>query len=115
MFVNPNSCKYICINILCLMKKTRIKKIGNSHGVIIPKDILAKANISERVVITAENNRIIISADAELTINESLQRDLEGFEVYVLEKNVLSFKGIEIALNDEQIVNLNNQYINERM
>lgn len=97
------------------MKKAKIVKIGNSHGVVIPKDILAKANISDHVVLRAENNKIIISADEEFTINERIQQDLRGLGVTVLNKNVLSFKGFKIALNDEQILNLNNHYKNEKI
>jgi antitoxin MazE len=43
--------------------KTTIRKMGNSHGVIIPKPLLAElgANANDQVDMEVENGKIVIS------------------------------------------------------
>jgi antitoxin MazE len=45
------------------MMKNTIRKIGNSHGVIIPKPLLAElgAKANDQIDITIVNRRIVIS------------------------------------------------------
>ena len=39
-----------------------VKKIGNSQGIILPKQLMAICSIKDRVSVTVENNHIVISA-----------------------------------------------------
>jgi antitoxin MazE len=41
--------------------KTRIVRIGNSHGVPIPKRMLVKAGLTQEVELHAEDGRIVIA------------------------------------------------------
>jgi len=47
------------------MKQQTLRKIGNSVGIIIPKDILNELDLFEgkKVYINKENNNIVISKD----------------------------------------------------
>ena len=47
------------------MKQQTLRKIGNSVGIIIPKDMLDELNLAEgkTVYINKENNNIVISKD----------------------------------------------------
>lgn len=40
--------------------ETQIRKVGNSKGIIIPKSMIEKYHLIDRVIITEENNCIII-------------------------------------------------------
>lgn len=40
--------------------KTRIVRIGNSQGILIPKLLLQHSNLSDQVELEAEHDRIII-------------------------------------------------------
>ena len=40
---------------------TKIIQIGNSQGVCIPKPLLAQMEVGERVILTVEGNKLIIS------------------------------------------------------
>lgn len=91
------------------MKKTKITKIGNSYGVVIPKEILAKANISDNIIITVEDNKIVISRDSEISLNKTVEDRFKELHIQVLPRNVISLQGLEIPLNTEQINLLNNQ------
>jgi len=42
--------------------RTAIRNIGNSKGIIIPKNILAQCDIENDVTIEVKNNHIIIAA-----------------------------------------------------
>lgn len=96
------------------MKKTKIKKMGNSHGIIIPKEILAKANITDHVILTADDKKITITPFENIDINQRLQDELKEVGLSILDNNIVSFNGLKLALNQEQISSLINQFINGR-
>ncbi|HEY0055345.1 MAG TPA: AbrB/MazE/SpoVT family DNA-binding domain-containing protein [Pedobacter sp.] len=41
--------------------RTRVRDIGNSKGVILPKSLLSKCYIEEEVTLEVKDNKIIIS------------------------------------------------------
>ena len=43
----------------------KVKKIGNSKGIILPKNLLEMCEIEEEVSLTVEDNHIIISASGK--------------------------------------------------
>lgn len=91
------------------MKKSKIKKIGNSQGLIIPKEMLALANISEHVIISVEDNKIIVKPDFDITLNQTVQDCFKKLKIELLPENVIRLQGLELPLNSEQINLLNNQ------
>jgi antitoxin MazE len=56
--------------------KIDIIRIGNSHGIRIPKPILEQCNLSGQVDMSVENNRLVIVAanDARAGWNEAFQK-----------------------------------------
>lgn len=92
------------------MKRTTIRRMGNSQGVIIPKELLAKANIDTNVVISVIDNNIVISKDTDICLNDSVKDLLTDVAIELLPENILSLKGLKIPLNEEQINLLNNQF-----
>ena len=40
--------------------RTAIRKMGNSHGVIIPKPILAQTGLGDEAEMSVENNAIVL-------------------------------------------------------
>ena len=91
------------------MKKSKIKKIGNSQGLIIPKEMLTLVNISEHVIISVEDNKIVIKPDFDISLNETVQDFFRKMNIELLPENVLRLEGLELPLNSEQINLLNNQ------
>ena len=83
--------------------------MGNSQGILIPKELLAKANINKNVVISVVDNKLIISNDVDVSLNNDVRAHLQDVSIELLPKNVLSLKGLKIPLNEEQITLLNNQ------
>ncbi len=55
--------------------KVDIIRIGNSHGIRIPKPILEQCSLSGQVDMSVENNRLVIAAanDARAGWNEAFQ------------------------------------------
>lgn len=91
------------------MKRTTIRKMGNSQGILIPKELLAKANINKNVVISVVDNKLVISNDVDVSLNNEVRAHLQDVSIELLPKNILSLKGLKIPLNEEQITLLNNQ------
>lgn len=91
------------------MKRTTIRKMGNSQGILIPKELLAKANINKNVVISVVDNKLVISNDVDVSLNNDVRAHLQDVSIELLPKNILSLKGLKIPLNEEQITLLNNQ------
>jgi antitoxin MazE len=46
---------------------TKVRKIGNSKGILFPKTILEKSGIKDTVQLTVKNNEIIIAPKASKT------------------------------------------------
>ncbi|WP_143959636.1 AbrB/MazE/SpoVT family DNA-binding domain-containing protein [Litoribacter populi] len=42
--------------------KARLRKIGNSQGIILPKEVIEMCNLEKEVEITVSENKIIIQA-----------------------------------------------------
>lgn len=83
--------------------------MGNSQGILIPKELLAKANINKNVVISVVDNKLVISNDVDVSLNNDVRAHLQDVSIELLPKNILSLKGLKIPLNEEQITLLNNQ------
>jgi antitoxin MazE len=52
-------CSY---NVITMLTKTRIVRIGNSKGIRIPKTLLDEAELPEEVELHAERGRLIVQA-----------------------------------------------------
>lgn len=42
--------------------KAKIRKIGNSRGIILPKDVIERCGLEDEVVITVLNDHVLIQA-----------------------------------------------------
>jgi len=65
--------------------KTKIKKIGNSYGIIIGKQILDQLHVTDEVSISVKDSKIIIEAVKA--------KPRENWEELLLKANSLEDKG----------------------
>lgn len=78
--------------------RTKVRKIGNSYGILLSKKVLEQANIKGEVALSLVDNKIVIEA-----INDNPK---EGWEEALLKAN---------SLNDKEVFfeNFNNQFDEE--
>ena len=75
--------------------KTKVRKIGNSYGILLSKRILEQAKVKDEVSLSIENNKIIIEP--------AKHNPREGWEEMMIK--VGSLKDREIFLE-----NVNNKF-----
>lgn len=78
--------------------RTKVRKIGNSYGILLSKKVLEQANIKGEVALSLVDNKIVIEAIKD--------NPREGWEEALLKAN---------SLNDKEVFfeNFNNQFDEE--
>ncbi len=56
--------------------KTKLRKIGNSYGVLLNRTLLENAKIKDEIIISSEDNKIIIEAYEEINPRKNWEQML---------------------------------------
>ncbi|ANQ48913.1 hypothetical protein MY04_1537 [Flammeovirga sp. MY04] len=79
---------------------TKIKKIGNSKGVIIPKKMLQEQELSEDIILTPVEGGVLISSVKEYSMDDLITLEKQKLD----ENNYLKMAENEIhTLNEREL------------